>query len=159
MVAYCGWDPTVPVTAGVVQVDGNGTPWAFLPSLHVTAVSAITVTNWDGSTYVPTIGPGSNDVGWNADGILTWQSCNNGAAWPLGQQAISVTYSGGYDGAPPDLQAVLDSLTARMPQLQSGATAKRLGAASISYAAAIAAGGLLLVEQMVLDSYRLPKAR
>lgn len=159
MVVYCGWDPTVLVTNGVVQLDGNGTPWAFLPSLNVTAVSAITVTNWDGSTYVPTIGPGVNDVGWAADGILTWQSCNNGAAWPLGQQTISLTYSGGYNGAPTDLAAALASLSARMPQLQSGAASKRIGSASISYAAAVAAGGLLLVEQMVFDAYRLPKAR
>lgn len=159
MVAYCGWDPTVPVVGDTITVDGNGTSWAFLPSLYVTAVTAVVVTNPDGSTYTATIGPGANDVGWAEDGILTWQSCNNYGCWPEMQQAISVTYSGGYVVAPADLQAVLDSLTARMPQLQSGRTSARLGSAAFAYAAAVAAGGLLTVEQVVLDHYRIPRAR
>lgn len=158
MVIYCGWDPTVLVTNQPVQVDGNGTPWAFLPSLNVTAVTAVTVTNWDGSTYVATVGAGFNDVGWSANGILTWQSSNNGACWPLGQQAISVTYSGGYPAVPADLAAALAHLSARMPAI-SGATSARLGTAAFSYAATVAAGGLLLIEQMVFDGYRLPRAK
>lgn len=157
MVAYCGWDPTVLATNETLTLDGNGTAWAFLPSLNVTSVSAITVTNPDGSTYVPTIGPGMNDVAWSDNGILTWMSCNNGAAWPEMQQAIQVTYSGGWDGAPTDLQAALDHLTTRLPSM--GVTSQRLGSASLSYALTIAEGGLLLVEQMVLDRYRLPKAK
>lgn len=159
MVAYCGWDPTVPVADEVVLLDGNGTFWAFLPSLHVTAVTAVTVTNSDGSTYTATIGPGANDVGWSENGTLTWQSCANGGAWPAMQQAISVTYSGGYATVPADLAAALASLSARMPQLQSGRTSARLGSAAFAYAATVAAGGLLMVEQLVFDRYRIPRAR
>lgn len=158
MVAYCGWDPTVVVTAGTVLLDGDGTFCAFLPSLYVTAVAGVTVTNPDGSTYTATIGPGSNDVGWSENGTLTWQSCENGGRWPSGQQTISVTYSGGYAQAPADLQAALDSLSKRMPQIQTGAVSQRLGSAAVSYAQSVASGGLLLVEQMVFDRYRLPKA-
>lgn len=158
MVAYCGWDPTVLVIDDTVLLDGNGTEWAFLPCLNVTGVSSVTVTNPDGSTYMPTIGPGMTDVGWSADGILTWQSGCNGGRWPEQQEAISVTYSGGNDGAPDDLAAVLANLTARLPKM-TGAVSKRIGSAAISYAQTVADGGLLLVEQMVLDRYRLPRAR
>jgi hypothetical protein len=159
MVAYCGWDPTIPVNNETVLLDGNGTFWAFLPSLHVTAVTAVVVTNPDGSTYTATVGPGMTDVGWSENGTLTWQSCNNYGIWPAGQQSIAVTYSGGYSAAPPDLDAALASLTARMPKVQSGRTTARLGSAAIGYASNVAAGGLLLVEQMVFDRYRIPRAR
>jgi len=158
MVAHCGWDPTVPVTDETITLDGNGTFWLFLPSLHVIAVSAVVVTNPDGSTYTATIGPGLNDVGWSENGTLTWQSSCNGGAWPEMQQSVSVTYSGGYATIPADLQAALDKLSSRMPSI-TGASVKRLGSASISKSAAVATGGLLLVEQMVFDRYRIPRAR
>jgi hypothetical protein len=158
MVAYCGWDPTVLVTNETILLDGNGTAWAFLPSLNVVAVTSVVVTNGDGSTYTATIGPGMMDVGWSDDGILTWQSCNNCGSWPGLQQSIAVTYSGGYNGPTDELQAVLDHLSGRIPAM-TGATSRRLGSASIAYAQSVADGGLLLVEQMVLDRYRLPRAR
>jgi hypothetical protein len=156
MVAYCGWDPTILVTNGTVTLDGSGTFWLFLESLNVTAVSSVVVTNDDGSTYTASIGPGATDVTWAPNGILTWQSCANGSVWPEAQQNIAVTYSGGYNGAPADLQAALDHLSARIPSI-SGATSKRIGTAAITYGQSIADGGLLLIEQMVFDRYRLPK--
>jgi len=52
----------------------------------------------------------------------------------------------------------LDKLSSRMPSI-TGASVKRLGSASISTSAAVATGGLLLVEQMVFDRYRIPRAR
>lgn len=155
MVAYCRWDPTAVVTGETVTLNGNGTDIALLPSLYVTDVSAVVVTNCDGSTYTATIGPGANDVGWDEGGVLTWQSSNNGGAWPLGQQSIAVTYSGGYVGVPAYLAAALASLSKRTAGAV-GAQSKRLGAASVTYAQVIANGGLLTTEQMVFDRYRLP---
>jgi hypothetical protein len=159
MVAYCGWDPTVAVTNQTVLLDGNGTFWAFLPSLNVTAVSSVVVTNPDGSTYTAALdySAGIADVGWSANGTLVWQSPSNGGCWPNLPQTIAVTYSGGYATVPADLQAALDKLSSRMPSM-SGATSKRLGSAAFSYAASVAGGGLLTVEQMVFDRYRLPRA-
>lgn len=151
---YCGWDPTAVVTNGTVTLDGNGTTVAFLPSLYVTAVTAVTVTNPDGSTYTATIGPGMNDVGWSDDGVLEWQSCNNGACWPDMLQAVQVTYSGGYDPVPPDLDACLTKLGTRLSGT-FGQTSQSVGGASIAYAQTVAAGGLLTVEQWVLDRYRI----
>lgn len=166
MVAYCGWDPTVLVTDETVNLDGNGKEVLALPSLNVTAVSAVTVTDWDGSTWTPTVGA-SQQVGWSKNGILTWNpgaiptsstsftACWFGPYWPEGQQNIAVTYSGGYDGPDAFLDAALNSLTNRLPQM--GRTSARLGSAGFTYAASVASGGLLLVEQMVFDRYRLPR--
>lgn len=156
MVAYCGWDPTVPVSSVTVALDGDGTFLARLPSLYVTDVSAVVVTNPDGSTYAATVGTGTADVSWSENGVMLWQSCNNGGCFPEGQQNIAVTYSGGYTAVPADLDAALNHLSGRVAGM-NGATSKRLGSASISYAQSVADGGLLLIEQMVFDSYRIPR--
>jgi hypothetical protein len=158
VIAYCGWDPTSQVTE-TVHLDGNGTFRVWLPSLRVTAVNAVVVTNWDGSTYTATIGPG-NDVGWSENGTLTWQSCNNGARWPSEAQSISVTYTGGYIGIPSDLAAAIESLATRRtnPALSQGVINETTGPYHVGYSPTVAAGGFLTIEQMVLDKYRIVRA-
>lgn len=165
MVAYCGWDPTEMVTNRTVTLDGNGTRLLTLPSLYVTGVSSVTVTDQYGTvhTYLSTdspatIGPGNTMVGWSENGVLIYGDPALCGVWPEDLQNVTVTYSGGYTSVPADLAAVLASLTNRMPQLQSGRTSARLGSAAFAYAATVAGGGLLLVEQMVLDRYRIIRA-
>lgn len=164
MVAYCGWDPTLLVANETATLDGNGTPVITLPSLHVTAVTQVTVTDHAGtlhtyqSTDTPaTIGPGPTNVAWSENGVLTCKDPTLGRVWPQDDGNITVTYNGGYSITPDDLQAALDHLTARVPQM-TGATTRKLGSATITVAQQIANGGLLLIEQMVLDRYRLPRA-
>jgi len=164
MVAYCGWDPTTPVTGQVETLDGNGTTLLTLPSLYVTAVTGVTVTGGDGTvrTYSDgdspaTIGPGRTQVGWSTNGVLTFKGADFGGVWPEDVGNVSVTYSGGYTALPDDLMAALTSLGKRTAGT-AGVTGKRLGSASLTYAAQIAAGGLLMVEQMVFDRYRIPRA-
>lgn len=155
MVAYCHWDPTTPVVNEQVLLDGSGTRLLTLPSLYVTAVSAVTVTRWDASTYAAQIGAGG-DVGWSENGELAWlPSSLQGNGWPEGKQNVAVTYSGGYATTPPDLAAALASIDQRLPKIQSGLQNAKIGTASMTYAATVAAGGLLVVEQMVLDRYRI----
>lgn len=154
MVAYCGWDPTVPVTETVL-LDGNGTRLIALPSLHVTALTAITVTDQWGTVTTPTLGPG-NQVGWSVNGCLTWNDwCYPG--WPIGQGNIAVTYSGGYDPTPDDLAAALASLGKRTSAPTFGATSRRMGTAAVSFGSQVSSGDFLMVEQMVFDRYRLPR--
>lgn len=155
MVAYCGWDPTLPVANGVATLDGNGTALAFLPSLHVTDVSAVVVTNADGTTYTAVLGP-DGDVTWGENGVLTWVSCNNGGAWPEGQRNIAVTYSGGYDPTPADLAAALASIGKRTAGAM-GLSSRRMLSTSLSYGREVQSGDLLLVETMVLDRYRIAR--
>jgi hypothetical protein len=158
MVAYCGWDPTALVVDQQILLDGNGALALFLPSLYVTAVSAVTVTLVDGSTYAAQIGTGL-DVSWNVGGELDWLPTATGGAgcWPEGLQNVAVTYSGGYATVPTDLQAALNSLSARMPKVTSGLTQAKIGTASMTYAQSVAQGGLLAVEQWVFDKYRIVK--
>lgn len=165
MVAYCGWDPTVLVTDDEVELDGNGSEVVVLPSLYVTAVTSVVVTDRRGTskTYLSTdtpasIGAGKTSVGWGENGVLTYKGWDFGGAWPEDQRNIAVTYSGGYDQPPDDLLAALASIGKRTAGAM-GATSKKLGTASLTYAASVAAGGLLLVEQMVLDRYRIPRVR
>lgn len=163
MVAYCDWDPTTPVTE-TVNLDGNGTTLMPLPSLFVTAVTGVVVTDQYGNSYTATIDqpavPAGSDVGWSQNGLLEWHPWRDSRypTWPEGQQNIAVTYSGGYPTTPSDLDAALTHLSGRIPAM-TGATSKRLGSASVTVAQQIANGGLLLVEQMVFDRYRLPKVR
>lgn len=157
MVAYCGWDPTEAVTETTVQLDGNGTRLLTLPSLYVTGVAAVTITDRWGTVHALTVGPGDTDVGWSQNGCLTYKGCEFGGAWPIDQQNVTVTYSGGYESTPDDLDAALAKLSSRLSTV-GGATSKRLGSAAFSYSPIVAAGGLLTVEQMVFDRYRLPRA-
>jgi hypothetical protein len=164
MVAYCGWDPLEHVTDETVLLDGNGSRLLSLPSLYVTDVSAVTVTDCYGETSLrssapaayPTVGSlPAVDVGWSQNGVLIW----NGylySGWPAGQRNISVTYSSGYDFAPDDLMAALESVGKRTAGTL-GATSRKMGTAAVSYSGVAAEGGLLLVEQMVFDRYRLFK--
>lgn len=165
MVAYCGWDPTLVVANEPITLDGNGLRMLTLPSLYVTGVSSVVVTDQSGGTHTylstdtpATIGPGNTLIGWSENGTLINGDPALAGAWPLDTRNVVVTYSGGYSAIPAELQAVLDSLTARMPTAKAGLTAKRMGLSSFNYAASIAAGGLLTVEQMVLDRFRIVKA-
>lgn len=152
MVAYCGWDPSTSVT-GTVRLDGNGTRLLALPSLYVTAVTAVSVTDQWGTVTTPTIGPGT-EIGWSANGCLTW---NGVGGWPEGQQNVAVTYTGGYDMLPDDLDAAVASLSKRTSAATFGATSRRMGTAAVNFGAEVSSGDFLNVERMVFDRYRLPR--
>lgn len=149
MVAYCGWDPTVMLTGVASTFDGDGTQLLLLPCLNVTAVVSVTFTNDDGTTTVQVVGPGG--ISWKPNGELI-----SYCGWPVGSQNITVVWSGGYDGPPNDLQAALDSFGARTAG-PLGMQSQKMGTASVTLGATIAAGGMLLVEQMVFDRYRIPR--
>lgn len=158
MVAYCGWDPTTPVIGAVAALDGNGTRFLSLPSLHVTAVTSVSVTDLWGTVTTPTVGPGL-DVGWSPNGCLTWNGWDNCGTWPVGQGNVVVTYDSGYDDGPPDdLVAALVSLSKRTTSPVFGATSRRMGSAGVSFGQQVSSGDLLAVERMVFDRYRIPRA-
>ncbi|MDQ1738100.1 MAG: hypothetical protein QOH56_4351 [Pseudonocardiales bacterium] len=160
MVAWCGWDPTEVVTDRTIKLDGTGNDLLLLPSLHVTGVSAISVTDRWGTVTVPTIGPGM-DCDWSENGCLVWNSWARGNVWPYGQRNVGVTYSGGYtvDTLPAEIPSVLASITKRMPTASSGKQSKTMGSTSFTYSKTATAGELLVVEQLVLNRYRILGAR
>lgn len=163
MVAYCGWDPTASVTATEI-LDGNGTALLTLPSLYVTAVTSVAVTDEYGSafTYASTdvpasIGVGASVVvGWSENGCLIYNG--SGGYWPVGSRNVVVTYASGYPGIPDDLAAALASVSKRTTSPVFGASSQRMGTAGVTFGPAIASGGLLMIEQMVFDRYRLPRS-
>lgn len=154
MVAYCGWNPLVSVTAEVAALDGAGTLLLQLPTLYLRNVSAVSVTDWAGDVTTPTLGLG-NQVGWTQDGSIFW---NGYGLWPTGQQNITVTYDAGYLNPPDDLAAALGSVTKRIPNMTSGYASRRMGTAGVTMSAASSTGDLLLVEKMVFDGYRIVRA-
>lgn len=152
MVAHCGWDPTELVIDRTVLLDGNGTRMLTLPSLHVTGVSSITITDRSDMVFYPTIGSGSGEVRWSKNGCLLYRSLVNGGVFPEDLGNVAVTYSGGYDEVPADLQAALDSVGKRSKNASSGLRSKTMGSTSLSY---FASGDLLAVEKMVFNRYRI----
>lgn len=153
MVARCRWDPTEVVTDRTIDLDGNGQPVLMLPSLHVTAVSAVQLVDCEGNITDLVIGPAVGaQVGWREDGELVWRDC--GPGWPEGDRNVQVTYSGGYDPVPEDLAAALASLSKRTAG-PAGAVQRRMGTAAVVFAQNIAEGGLLTTEAMVFDRYRI----
>lgn len=156
MVAWCGWNPIEPVTDEVIVLDGNGTTLLTLPSLHVTAVSSVIVTDRFDNITTLTVGTGSADVQWSEDGTLSLCSLILGC-WPEGKRNVQVTYSGGYpaDDAPAEIQAVLDSIGKRTATMSAGLKSKSLGKARFDYYPP----DLLLVEQLVLNRFKIIQAR
>lgn len=159
MVAYCDWDPTEVVTDRTVLLNGNGTSLLTLPSLYVTDVSAVVITDRLGTVTAATVGPAPADVEWSEDGCVELTSCLLGGAFPQGRRNVAVTYSGGYDPIPATLQATLDSIAKGIAVGSSRAQQKKLLSGSVTYAANAIAGNLLVTEQMVLDQYRIPRVR
>lgn len=160
MVAYCGWDPTEVVDDQEIKLDGNGTALLTLPSLYVTDVSAVQILRRDSQVTDAAIGPGE-EVDWSENGTLTWSGCGPwpvGTAWPEGKRNVLVTYSGGYQALPADLAAALASLTKRVSGPLFGMAGTRMGTAAVTFGQQMAAGGLLMVEEMVFDKYRIVRS-
>ncbi|HJQ00084.1 MAG TPA: hypothetical protein VJ851_00660 [Jatrophihabitans sp.] len=157
MVAYCKWDPTEVVTDKTVYLNGNGTPLLTLPSLYVTDVSEVVITDRAGSVSTATVGVGAVDLEWSEDGCLECTGCRF-SVFPAGRRNVAVTYSGGYETVPDTLQPALDSIAKRAPSATSGVQKRKLLNAEIQYAASLMAGQLLITEQMVLDQFRIMQA-
>lgn len=159
MVAYCDWDPTEVVTDQTVLLNGNGTSLLTLPSLYVTDVSAVVITDRIGTVTTAVLSPAPVDVEWSEDGCLECTSCVLGGIFPPGRRNVAVTYSGGYDTIPATLQAALDSIAKRAPIASGGVQKRKLLSGEIAYSASVMAGELLITEQMILDQYRIPRVR
>ncbi len=155
MISRCGWDPLELVRDRTLLLDGNGISLLTLPSLWVTDVSAVVVTDLGGTAWPLTIGPCLNDIAWSDNGVLELKTgwvC--GGIFPADRRNVAVTYSGGYAKPPDDLQAALDSVSKRAARESSNVRSKRMGQTSITYNDP----NLLTTEQMVFDRYRLFKA-
>lgn len=141
---YCGWHITPSVTESVT-VDGSGHTFVSLPSLHVTAVTAVTENGvlLDSSSYE-----------WSTIGQL-WRP------WPWTGHYRSVTASitHGFPDVPEDVRAVVLAVAARAKASPDGVTRRQTGAVSESYSQTgfNVAGGVSLLqhEKDALARYKL----
>lgn len=83
-----------PSVTQTITLDGPGTATLHLPTLHLTAVTAVT----ENGTAV---GVGSYD--WSASGMLTKRT----GLWTDRPRGITITLTHGYDECPPELLPVI----------------------------------------------------
>jgi hypothetical protein len=135
---YTGWH-IAPTITETLLMQGQGGAYLSLPTLFVTAVSAVTI---DG---VAATMPG--DVTWGANGRLYW----GGALWPTSFGSVTVTFTHGYAVVPADVRAVTKAVARRMVANPSLARQEAVAGYSATYD-----GVLLGEERYRLARYRLP---
>lgn len=135
---YCGWVVT-PVDEGVtVTVDGPNGRVLSLPSLHVTALTAVVE---DGVEL------DVDDLLWSAHGLVRKAS---GALWSAGYGAIVVTMSHGFESAP-DFDAAVASAADRLSVDSAGGQLVGVGPFRWSEPD----GAFTVSERALLDQYRI----
>lgn len=141
---YCGW-PVKTMTAQVVELVGTGGRRLWLPTMHLTAVTAVTE---DGTVL------NVADLRWSQRGEL-WKA--SGACWVSGCKLITVTMNHGYATVPDFDKAVEDiatSMAAAANRDDAAMTKKRVDDVEYDWDAS-AAAGVLALHKSLLDPYRL----
>lgn len=144
---YCGWHIAPEITETIV-LDGDGSRHLWLPSLHVTAVTAVT----NGDTVLDV----TDDLDWSETGFIELR-CSR---WTERPRRISVELTHGYEEIPADLVELAVSLAARAASSPSGAISEHAGQVSLTFGTFNGvAGGLALLahEKELLSEYRLPQ--
>ena len=149
---YCGWH-IAPELDETLTLDGPG-GWALtLPSLHVVSIASVTE---NGTALVE-----DSDYTWSESGIIRRRCwANDPEVWAPGwwsceYRSIVVELTHGYPDWPPELAAVIGTISDRLKDNPTGLEQITVGPFSEKYAtggAALSAG-----EHFVLDAYRLPK--
>ena len=139
---YCGWH-VAPSVEQTVTLDGPGTKVLGLPTLHLTAVTAVedVDTTANGETVDLTT------LQWSEAGYLLRDCC-----WTSKLRGVTVTFTHGFDPVPPEVQTVVLDLAETIKAGMGGATRTQVGAVSVQYAAE----QMTTMHRLVLDRYRLP---
>lgn len=140
---YCGWHVTPVLTSTAITVDGPGQKFLVLPTLNLTAVSAVVENGV--SLNVATIG-------WSVRGILVK---TDNSWWTEGFSNITATVSHGYATAD-DFESVVFSAIDR-GGFTIGGSARVIGPFQFSDPAGGAGQLFTSSERAILDSYKLEK--
>ncbi|MEO7260259.1 MAG: hypothetical protein ABI047_03215 [Jatrophihabitantaceae bacterium] len=145
---YCAWHIYPQLTQTVV-LDTRGGQLLMLPTLELVSVAAVTLTR-PGQVLDPA------DFRKSRKGMIGLLS----GCWPVGFEAVSVTFTHGHAEVPEDLVDVAVSIATRMPQQNDAVTQEVVDKVSTTYGGALAGGfsaasGLTIAETTVLDTYRL----
>lgn len=142
--AYCGWH-IAPSKSETLTLDGSGATVQPLPTLHMTALSSVSVDEQAVDTA---------SVEWSEAGLL-----RRDVAWTSRLRGVVVELTHGYDALPLDVQAVVDRLKARHLEAQSMSTLLvQVGQvrAAVSSDGTPATASLVELDRFVLDRYRVP---
>lgn len=151
--SYCRWH-VYPEITETRTFDSSGGRVLLLPTLMLTSIASITLTS-DGTVLDP--------AGYRKS-RLGMVELLAGYQWPVGFEAVTVTFTHGYTELPPELAEVAISVASRMPAQLAAVTQETVDKASYSYGAALAGGmdarsGFTIAETNVLDAYRVePRA-
>lgn len=137
---YCGW--RLDAASESFVVDGVQGAELLLPTLYLTAVTAVTV---DGVALVD-----GTDFEWSRSGIL---SSSTTTMWAAPRRGVTVEAQHGYDPVPDDVKGVVLAAAARAVTAPNGELRESVG----EWSAALAAAGVQLTdgERLLLNPYRL----
>ena len=140
---YCGWHVTPVLTSTAITVDGPGQKFLVLPTLNLTAVSAVVENGV--SLNVATLG-------WSVRGLVVK---TDNTFWAEGFSNITATVSHGYAVAD-DFESVIFSAVDR-GGFSVGASPRVIGPFQYSDPAGGAGALFTASERAILDSYKLEK--
>lgn len=139
---FCGWHVTPVRTAQVVTVDGPGSRLLVLPTLRLTALTALVE---DGVTV------DVDTLEWSSRGLVR----KEGQCWWTGRLGgITATISHGFDAAP-DWQAAVLSFADRSSLAGVGGRPTVVGPFQYGTEAMAAGSAFSAVERSLLEQYRL----
>ncbi len=101
---YCRWH-IAPTVTETITLDGRGGQLLTLPSMHVAAVTAVTVDGVD-----------IDDFDWSTNGTV--ERCG---WWPSKRRSIEIDVQHGHAACPDDVAGVVASIAAKLPLSTGGA--------------------------------------
>ncbi|WP_410877364.1 hypothetical protein [Nocardia sp. A7] len=110
---YCGWHIAPSITQ-TLTLDGPGRRTLLLPSLYVTAITAVT----EDGTAVP-----ADQFDWSEKGMLRHRS----GLWTDRWRGITVTLTHGYDQAPAGVIGVIADVVADALSVPLGTVPEKMG--------------------------------
>lgn len=142
--AYCGWHIAPSRVAAEETLHGSGARAIFLRSLYVTELTSLVQ---DGTTLTF-----DDDYTWDANGAIT-----PAGTWGTGD--LVVTYTHGYDEAPAEVTAIVQSIAQRAVQNPGSLVRRQVGPFGDTYSQTgfnqSLPLALLDAEKEVLDTYRI----
>lgn len=144
--AYCGWHIAPSITESVT-LDTYGGTRIFLPTKHLTALGAVTLTA-DGSVVDP------STLAMSRLGFIS----KTGAAWPEGYSAVTVQFTHGYATVPEVVRAACVELAIQLPAQMTNVTAETVGGVSRQFGGktTTAYDSVFRKLETALENYRIP---
>jgi hypothetical protein len=145
---YCGWHVTPEMTDVEVTIDGPGGPLLILPTLKLTALTAVTEKTFYGDNIIVDV----QDLDWSTRGLVAKRSR---MLWTDRFQGVTVTMSHGFDDAP-DFDAALLAAIDRGAFSTVADTVKVIGPFQYD-TTTVTSGIFTATERAILDRYMLER--